>query len=247
MDFLKNWVARIDCDEPRLKLLEPGTASGYDWGESLPITYDGKGIPQVLAAAGKFPHVSFSIATGGRGTGSLTDWVFSNLGGSGGLQVTGNQRITTVAGDRAVQVGRLSNLSLGPFRHGNLRFISGADNKLGLTYLRRYRVTLDFFNNRIYLAKGKRFADPDHGQMSGMHYLFKPSGIELDAIDPVSPAGVAGLHAKDVLLSLNGTPVSELKPAAIRRLLDEEGKPLRVTVKRDGTTMEFSLTPKEYD
>jgi C-terminal processing protease CtpA/Prc len=97
------------------------------------------------------------------------------------------------------------------------------------------------------LAKGKRFADPDRGQMTGMHYLFKPKGIELEVVDEGSPAGIAGVHVKDILAALNGKPVSKLKPGAIHRLLNEEGKPVRVTVERAGKRMDFSFTPKEYD
>ena len=101
---------------------------------------------------------------------------------------------------------------------------------LGVRYLRRYRVTFDFPNEHIYLVKGKRFADPDRGKMSGFQYLFKPKGIEVAFVDEKSPASVAGIHAKDILVALNGKLVSKLKPGAIHRLLDEEGKPVRVTV-----------------
>ena len=208
-----------------------------DWGEAIPITYDSQDSPQVLAAIGN-GYTPFRIDTGFDDTGDLADWLFSGLVASRAVRITGNRRSAMAAGDRSVPVGRLSDLSVGPFRHQNLRLSMGTNNVLGIGYLRRYRVTIDFPNQRIYLAKGKGFADRDRGQMCGMQYLFRPKGIELETIAEGSPAGVAGVHAKDILLSLNGKQVRELRPAVISRLLTDEGKPVprngRASRKEDG-------------
>ena len=42
----------------------------------------------------------------------------------------------------------------------------GYVNLLGLGYLRRYHVTLDFPNRAMYLRKGKHYSDPDRIDIS---------------------------------------------------------------------------------
>jgi hypothetical protein len=60
--------------------------------------------------------------------------------------------------------GRLETFSVGPFQHQGLRFDTNDLNIIGLTYLRRYRFTLDFANDTLYLCKGSRFGDADFPQ-----------------------------------------------------------------------------------
>jgi hypothetical protein len=159
MDFLREWIVRIDFDESRLQFLAPDSPRTADWGEPMPIVYDERGIPRLLADVGKVAQIPFQIDTGDRYTGSLAKWLFSKLVSSGEARITGSDRSMTVAGDCSQPAGRLSHLSLGSFHHANLRMSSAADNVLGLDFFRRYRVTIDFPNKKIYLAKGKRFAD----------------------------------------------------------------------------------------
>lgn len=74
-----------------------------------------------------------------------------------------------------------------------------------------------------------------------------------------SPAEQAGLHAGDVALSLNGTRVldpgglvqqiQDAEPAAASTKLGTAGRPLTLTVRRDGVTRSLTIAPQltEYE
>ncbi|MGD0899076.1 MAG: PDZ domain-containing protein [Thermoguttaceae bacterium] len=247
MDFLKDRTIAIDFDEGRLDVLPPGTEGDPKWGEKIPFEYNANGIMLVSVTVGKDVRTPFEVDTGDTGTGRLDYSLFSRLAGSHELRVTGDTDTMTLPGVGSPRVARLSHLSLGPFRHENLRFASSKQNALGLKYLSRYRVTIDFPNQRLYLAKGKRFSDHDRGSTCGLSLLFKPGALAVEKVDEKGPAQLAGVLAGDVITHLCGKPISALKPSEISRLLKAEDKAVQMTLQRGGKTMEVAFTPKEYD
>jgi S1-C subfamily serine protease len=60
-----------------------------------------------------------------------------------------------------------------------------------------------------------------------------------------SPAAQAGLRPEDLIVALDGTPVSSA--GDLQRLMSEEriGETLTVTVVRQGTPVDLELTPEE--
>jgi S1-C subfamily serine protease len=128
-----------------------------------------------------------------------------------------------------------------------VRLVKGRENRLGLGYLRRYRVTIDFPHQRLLLAQGNQFADSDRDPICGLSFLFKPNRLEVMAVDEKGPARAAGILAKDVIVALDGKPVSKWKSSEIRELLASEGKTVQMTVERDGKRTEVSFTLREYD
>ena len=247
MDFLKDWIITIDFDEGRLDVLPPGTGRDPNWGESGPFVFDAGGAMIVFPTVGESTWTAFEVDTGNDSTGHLEEALLNRVVGSHEARVTGDEKAVTLSGKHSSQVVQLSHLCLGAFRHDNLRFSSGNQNILGLNYLSRYRVTIDFPKQRLYLAKGKHFADPDAGHKSGLHFFFTARGLDVQCVDEKSPALVADLRAKDVIVKLFGKPVSAWKPSVVRRLFRTEGKAVQLTIERDGKRMEKSFTPKEYD
>ena len=247
MDFLRQWVIAIDFDRGRLRVLPPETTRDPEWGESIPFVYDAIGAPSISATAGANVRALFRVDTGDTGTGDLEDTLLNRLVGAHQAHITGDCPSVSASGIHSSRVARLSHFSLQSFRHEDLQFTSGKQNNLGLRYLSRYRVTIDFPNERIYLAKGKRFAGRDRGDACGLHYFFKPGRLEVEFVDAKSPAHAAGFRPKDVIVKLCGKPISELKPSKVDGLLTTEGKAVKTTVERGGKRMEISFTPKEYD
>jgi hypothetical protein len=247
MDFLKHWIITIDFDEGRLDFLLPGTERDPNWGENVPFVYDTSGAMFILATVGENVRIPFMVDTGDFGTGHLDEALLTRLVSSHEARVTGSDKYGSFSGIYSARVARLSHLCLGPFRHENLRFVSGKRNALGMNYLFRYRVTIDFPNERLYLAKGKSFAGHDAGNTCGLRYSFRARGLDVESVDERSPACAAGLRAKDVIVKLCGKPVSAWKPSEVSRLLTTEGKTVQMTIERDGKRIEKSFTPKQYD
>ncbi len=249
MDFLKKWIVTIDFDEGRLDFLSAKTKPIPEWGESIQFAYamfDLRYIPATVGKKGSRCH--FMVDTGCVHTGSLKDMHFTRFVESGKFRVTGQKRHGSITGIHLVQVGRLSQLRVGGVQHKNLRLSRRASKSaLGLGYLRRFRVTIDFPGDHLYLKKGKRFSEPEHGSMCGTYFLFKQDRIVVDFVDENSPAYAAGVRAKDVLVALSGKPVSQLKPPAIDRLLSTKGKRITMALLRDGKEVEATFTLREYD
>jgi hypothetical protein len=246
LDFLRDWIITIDFDKGRLDVLLPGTERDPNWGESVPFVYDTNGMMFILATVGENVRTAFEVDTGDANTGRLDDSLLTRLVGSNEARVNSRGTVLDLSGIHSARVARLSHLCLGPFRHENLRFLGGNQNALGLNYLFRYLVTIDFPNERLYLAKGKGFAGHDAGNTFGLHFISTARGI-VDSVDEKSPAYAAGLRAKDVVVKVCGKSFSAWKPSDISRLLTTKGKTVQVTIERDGKRMEKSFTLKEYD
>lgn len=247
MDFLKDWIIAIDFDEGRLDILPPETEKNPQWGEGIPFVFAKSGSPLLLATVGEKTRTPFLIDTGWAGTGGLNDWLIKRLVSSNEARITGDNEGVDVSGRCRSRVARLSQLSLGPFRHESLRCSGGNGDNLGLGYLSRYRVTIDFPGKCLYLAKGKRFADHDLGRTCGLGFSFKETGVEVAYVDEKGPAHTAGVRVKDVVVKLGGKPISEWKSSQIHRLLRANGKTIQLTVERDGKPIELSFVSKEYD
>lgn len=158
------------------------------------------------------------------------------------LRITGKRTYATLSDHGSSPAGRLSDLMVGPFLHHNLRFSSGDENVLGLGYLRRYRMVIDFPQRKIYLAKGKQFADLDREDLSGLHLLWKRGNVEVASVDEASPAALAGIRPGDAILKIQAKPVSEFGLARIRLLLRSgHDEPITMVVERGGKKIDTSF------
>ena len=247
MDFLKDWIIAIDFDVGRVDFLPPGTVKQPAWGESIPIVYSNTEIPLIRAALGKDVERYFEVDTGWAGTGNIEEAFLMLLVDRHEARMTGDAKAMTFSGVHSSNVARLAHLTVGPFRHDNLRFSGGKGDCLGVGYLSRYQVTIDFPAHQLYLVKGKQYAYRDRGLRSGVGFLFKTHEIEVRYVDEKGPAYAAGIRTKDILVEICGKPVSALTQSEIYRFLGTEGKPVKMAVERGGKRIEMSYTPYEYE
>jgi len=249
LHFLNEWIITIDFDEGRLDFLVSGTSPSPEWGECVRVSHKAKDSRYIPVALGKdMRQYFFMVDTGFPDTGAIEGSLFHSLNDLHDLCITGQTRGGGLSNVSSFPIARVSQFRVGTFQHENLRLTSRKNTSiLGLGYLRRFRVTIDFPGERVYLAPGKRFSEPDRGSMCGTHFLFKPDKVVVDFVDEKSPAYAAGVREKDVLVRICGTRVSELRPSAIRQLLSTEGKAVTMTLQRDGKEVRVSLTLKEYE
>lgn len=123
--------------------------------------------------------------------------------------------------------------------------IMGADDGLagiiGGDLLRRFRVWFDYPHHRLILETTPHSAERYVYDASGMFLLAEGDGyrtIRVHSVVPRSPADLAGVHAGDRLVSINGRLTRRLGLEESRRLLREENRRYRLGIERDGVMID---------
>lgn len=107
-------------------------------------------------------------------------------------------------------------------------------NVLGNDFLHRYKVTINFPANKLYLTPVLPLSDEDDKWVSTGAKLFYTEGrIRVDQVLEPSPASAAGLAVGDEVLSVNGTKVADTRSEQMQALL------LRVEQKKEEVTLEL--------
>jgi S1-C subfamily serine protease len=75
--------------------------------------------------------------------------------------------------------------------------------------------------------------------------LGRERAVEVVEVMADSPAARAGLHAEDLILSVDGQPVEGVDDLHRLMARDAIGRPATLAVVRDGATRELLLTPRE--
>jgi len=107
---------------------------------------------------------------------------------------------------------------------------------IGSDVMSRFRVIFDYFNKVVYLKKNSDFPKPFEYNNCGLEII--TLGTEYDNflityVRPDSPAAKAGVQKNDMLMSVNGVPVSGMEIDQIYGdLIKKEGKAVRLKIKR---------------
>lgn len=249
LDYLKDFVCRIDFDSEKVLLLKN---PGPEPGEAFPISVEENGPvlngPFLQARVEGLGPVKFLVDTGygGRGSGDLTDELMNQLLASKHA-VKANECLATDAGSTKTSLlAKLDHLTVGKMSHRRLVFGRGTMNLLSLSYLSRYTVTFDFPNSVLYLQKGRSYSDPDLLDMSGLHFLRDEGKTVIAAVDRGSPADLAGIMPGDTIVAMGGRAAEQTSLFQLRRQLCAEGQRVPLTIRRGERVYETSLALKAW-
>ncbi len=245
MNFLKRYIVRIDFDNGKLTLLDPKTLPSLSWGEATIIRWAHPGWffmqARILDA-----DTAMLIDTGCDGTGTLSkklfDYVHKAQGGRTAMSL-----VETASGTVSSQEIRLQRLTVGSREYSDVIIGEGNGNRLGLGFLARHVVTLDFPRGRMYLKKGKHFDRVDEADMSGLHLLKVGGKVVVHSVDKDSPAQKAQIEAQDIILTVNSHSAADMDIFALRNLLrSADKKKIDMTIKHRGMkkTVLFLLKKK---
>jgi hypothetical protein len=119
-----------------------------------------------------------------------------------------------------------------------------SSSSVGLPFLRRYRVAIDFPEKMLYLAPRSEPANEEEHDMSGLHLLRISGLVTVHSVDPDSPADRAGIKAGDSIAAIDGKDCDNVAMRDIRlRLKSKDGDVVKIKLNRQGETlqMEFLL------
>ncbi|MDX1940655.1 MAG: PDZ domain-containing protein [Saprospiraceae bacterium] len=115
-------------------------------------------------------------------------------------------------------------------------FMNGRNGIMGNQILSRFEMTIDYINEKMYLAQEKKFRKKFQYDRSGL--ILAASGLHLNDFNVVdiiagSPAEQAGIQIGDEIKVINGIPTSLMHLSDItKRLQKRVGKKINMAIKR---------------
>ena len=242
MNFLSNHVVQIDFDAGKFRLL---SEVPMNCGQKIAMEYRPTGTPVVAANLGSLVSEWFVVDTGWTVASAVSQRVFRELARSGHIDHV-QPVLQRARPDWRGLTGRASAISLGSFRHGPFRVISANVNALGLSYLARYTVTLDFPGWACYLKPGELHERPERTGASGISIIQRDDAYVLRRIDAMGPGAQAGAEVGDVILSVDGHAASGYSLFELRRLLTEPDKTVTLVIQRGQRRMELEIVLRDF-
>lgn len=257
-DFLRGYVVELDYLAGLMRLYEPKS-----------YRYSGPGATLLMVLRDRKPYVS-GLITPRHGQPILSN-LHQDIGFGGALGLSGNfvaaagiERLASgtiesssvgAGGVVKERVGRVANLQLGrfsltePITSFELRqgrgVRSDSDGRIGGGVLRRFKVVLDYSRRQVMLEPNRAFAEPFATDMSGLRLRAVPPEFDTSAVAgvrPDSPAARAGMLEGDLLLAVDGTPITQLPLEAVRGMLRRNGEERRIRFSRAGEVREVRFT-----
>jgi len=172
--------------------------------------------------------------------------VFDALVKPGNMRIADNGLSASPSGTSKERRGFFDALKLGDWKHRELLFAEEQRNALGLSYWSRHTVTFDFPAKKVYLETGEHFQRPCWRDMRGLAILRINGRTIVHSVVPGSPAAVAGIQPKDVLLKTSEGPADQFGLFNLRRLLCAARKQTRNSFRRDAEDHEVSMRLRDY-
>ncbi len=248
--ILRSFTVRIDYDAGQVVLARPGTLAPPEGATEVPLELVGN-LPYVKAgvilADGKEVPVNLVLDLG------ATHPVSLNAGSSdliGAPQEALSTRVGRgVSGEVRGRVGRIAGFTLGGHRldgviatfpdpeHENPRGMDSRNGNLGMGILRHFNLTLDYAAGKLHVEPNRSFSEPFEWDMSGI--TTDPAAeqsLKVAEIVPGSPAAEAGLKEGDLLIAVDGEPLSSSDGVLLRERFLRGGADVSLSFVREGKT-----------
>jgi len=250
--LFSRFVVRIDYDNMNIILAEPDRFEYTGTGQVLPLQM-GR-YPFLVCEAdikgGQRIPLSLVVDTGNGAALTL------NVGAKEGLVIPEKviEYHTRSIGPEILRLtGRIERLQLGSYMFKNLlcSFRTSAhepappwakEGVLGQGILRRFNIVFDYTHEKIILEPNGHFNESFEFNMAGIQFnRAAQDRFQISRVIPDSPASEAGLCAGDLIVQMNGRPVSQFSVDDVEQLLKKEGEKLMLDIKRGKELLQLSL------
>jgi len=260
-DLLSRAVVEIDYAARMLRITDPAKFKTPDGVASLPLTFK-QNLPYVKASftlPGRKPVEGVFVLDVGAATAlTLGPDVVEREKALDAVPRTLRSRNGGVGGVVENRIGRIDRLQLGHysvqapvtvFRRPGPGAISapGTAGNIGGEVLRRFTLTFDYRKARLWLTPNAALAEPFEADMTGLVTSVLPDStraLKVLWLQDDSPATESGIGPDDVIEAVDGTPIAELAPPAVREMFRQPGRTYRLTVRRGSERREVALTTR---
>ncbi|MDH4223682.1 MAG: aspartyl protease family protein [candidate division Zixibacteria bacterium] len=255
-DLLSRFVFEIDYQKSRLTFYDPQFFNYKGKGEALEIELYGN-TPHLKATVDGKHEGMFTLDTGSRKSLDLhAPFVKENgflkkypdaieaFGGAG----IGGQTKSLQTRIRSIQIGTflikepLCGLSLA--EEG--AFISEkTQGNIGGGILKRFNVTFDYENKKVFLEKNDLFEQKDELDKSGLMVMWEDGKFLVNQIYKGTPAEKARIEAGEEIISINDEPASKYTLNQLRDLFTgKDGTIIKLQLKKIDKLREVSFKLK---
>ena len=240
MDFLRHYAIDFDLDSGKCRIWK---SAPKDWEKSLPlpIEYDASSRPQVSLTLPGSKVENFVIDTGAISS-TLRSNVFDELVRNSHMQLAISHYGVAMAGTFRTQSGYVSELKLESFIHRNMKLDRDPFSVLGMRYLSRYNVRIDFAAAKAYFSSGSRITKPEPIATSGLAILQMNGEKVVWAVEPAGPAATLGIVPGDVIVAVDGCDAREHDMVSLHEALTREpGASVPLKLNRNGWEYEVAV------
>jgi hypothetical protein len=253
-ETFRRFVTRIDYGGKTITLIDPKSFDPRDAGTPVHIAFNGNAV----VVEGSYDGIpgKFQIDTGSRSALTLDGpFVAANHIGEHAAKVVEAVDGWGVGGASHSRVMRGGPLKIGSIEAAEHPVVGmGIDKKgaladptisgnIGGGILKRFVVTFDYANNVMYLKPvTETVSDLDSYDRAGSWFNIDSDGFKVIDVTRGGPAEAAGLKVGDVIVAVDGKPVSGSALAALRERLRNAapGSAVRFALK-DGRTLDIVL------
>jgi hypothetical protein len=257
--LIRRCVLRVDYAAQVLEFLPAETFDYQGKGAIVPVTFR-FGHPYITARVtlpgGKPIEGQFVVDLGSSQAVILTPTFAEKNHALEALGRTIEGRGLGVGGQLTSRIGRIASVEVGgvtfqqpitglPGSAQNYVAASDAIGNIGGEIMRRFTVTLDYARERMILEPNAQIGEPFEADMSGLGLRMGPDGsnaLEVDWIQPDSPASQAGVQPQDLIEKVDGKGALELGMRGMRELSRRNGERHVLSIRRGDRTMEIALT-----
>lgn len=262
-DFINQFVVEIDYPARVVKLHDKDRFTYAGSGESIPLKLNSAGHPIIeaeLTPMGSDPIKGKFVVDIGSGAAlslyspfvaerrllhpNLKTIKSIGAGGAGG-QIQG-------------QIGRVAELKIGQFRVSKPITLFSQDKagafassallgNIGAQIMSKFRIFLDYKNDRMILEPGPAFPDPFDRAFSGLSLQAEGKEYRTFRILEVlenSPATEAGLQSNDIITAVDGKPAAQMTLTKLNEIF-ERASSYTLTVQRGEQTLKIKITPRK--
>ena len=204
-----------------------------------PITWSRGYIPQLeLELEGK--KISFDIDTGDIGSGRLVQENIGFLKQKGLIIGTHKREVFTVSGSSQHEELRLKKLRLKGRDYPDVILQESYQNALGLAFLQRHNIVLDFPFNKLYLQPNDNYTKKEKTDKSGIRLVLDNKKIIVFSIKLIQGASAQSVERGDEIISVNGR--SDISLYQVRKALrGKEGTEIILGLKRNGKIYDVNI------
>jgi hypothetical protein len=161
-------VIQIDFDKSMMDILPVTARPSEEWGEGFAVADIDSASPAIEFLLNNHIKRKFVVDTGNLGSVLMSASDFDACfpadepnSAKPEYRKTANEEYTT---SRAT----ISDLRIGEIEQTNVQVKRGSQNRIGLGYLRQFKITFDLSSRKIYLKKGKRFGEIESDYHAGI-------------------------------------------------------------------------------